>query len=453
MTAPIELPDPFGLTADPDGYVPRAATEQALAALCATLREGRRPAALLGPPGLGKTLLLHLVARRLDDRLRSIYLPYAALPLDELCAWGLSLLGISQSSDTIGDLTQMAHELLSRGSGLLLLVDDAGAMPLPTARKLGDLVAGSGGALRLLAAAAEGPSASRVLAATGANVHVVRLLEPMNEQETREYVAARLARARIPAPVAARFDASTLERIHRLSAGIPRRVHGVASGLLRGGVAEAYDEEETAPPPEAAEERPSPADEALPEYAEEEIRPEFGLPSWARRAGTRAEGAPSARSVFATVLLIGSLGVSLSALRAWMGPPAASEEARAPTTGPVAAPPERLPQAAPRAPSSLAAPAVPAPEPAAPEPPVARAEPRPEPPPPPADPRFTTVSVQVNARPWALIQVDGVDLGPTPISGIPLLAGQHHVRARMPDGRVVERDVEVSERNRFIVFE
>jgi hypothetical protein len=67
--------------------------------------------------------------------------------------------------------------------------------------------------------------------------------------------------------------------------------------------------------------------------------------------------------------------------------------------------------------------------------------------------QIRTVSVQLNARPWALIQVDGVDLGPTPIAGIPLLAGKHSFRARMPDGRVVERVEEVSEKNRFIVFE
>ena len=71
----------------------------------------------------------------------------------------------------------------------------------------------------------------------------------------------------------------------------------------------------------------------------------------------------------------------------------------------------------------------------------------------PAARQISTISVDLNARPWALIQVDGVDLGATPIAGIPLLAGKHQFRARMPDGRVVERVDEVTEQNRFIVFE
>jgi len=461
VSSPVATPDPFGLTADPDGYVPRSATEEALATLVATLREGRRPAALLGPPGLGKTLLLHLVGKRLDDRLRSVYLPYAALPLDELCAWALSLLGVSESNDTIGDLLQTASQLHSRGSGLLLLIDDAGAMPLPTARKLGDLIASSSGALRLLAAAAEGPSASRMLAATGANVHLVRLLEPMDEEETRKYVAARLQRARIPASIAARFDADTLRRIHRLSAGIPRRVHSVASSVLRGRVDESLDEEEIA---RAAAAELAPLPEAAPvaeaevaaaafvpeEVEEEEAPPEYELPRWARE-DARVERAPSVRAVFATALLLGALGVAASGLRFLLAPP--SEIAS--TAVSVAATPAPAP--APIAVEPRAEPA-PAPEPE-PQPPP---RPAPEPPPAPAPeraavaaeaPGVRTVSVQLNALPWAIIEVDGVDLGPTPLSGIPLLAGEHRFRARMPDGRVVEEVIEVSEENRFIVFE
>jgi len=431
VSAPVTLPDPFGLTADPEGYVPRDATQQALEALVKTLREGQRPAALVGPPGLGKTLLLHLVGAQLDDRLRSVYLPYAGLPLDELCAWALSLLGFSQSDDTIGDLIQTASNLLARGSGLLLLIDDVGAMPLPTARKLGDLVAASRGALRLLVAAAEGPSASRMLAATGANIHLVRLLEPMSEEETRHYVAARLARARIPAEITARFDDATLQSIHRLSAGIPRRVNSVASAVLRGGMpergADALEETEIARAAETdvAGLRPAASLEA-PTSREEAIRPAFeALRSiLAPRSVSRVETAPRARAVFATALLFGALCVGLPWLRSTLEPPAPS----------VAAPGFVEPA------SRLA----PAPSPAA-----QGGEDRD----PAAPPATTTLSVQVNARPWANIEVNGVDLGPTPIAGIPLLAGRHRFRARMPDGRVLERDVDVSAENRFIVFE
>ena len=62
-------------------------------------------------------------------------------------------------------------------------------------------------------------------------------------------------------------------------------------------------------------------------------------------------------------------------------------------------------------------------------------------------------AVQINASPWANIEVDGIDLGATPLANIPLLAGEHLFRARMPDGRVIERTVEIGAERRFISFE
>src|SRR5262245_24438306 len=79
--------DPFGLTPDTGAYVPRAATEEVLEELLAALRAGPEPVALLGPPGSGKTLLLHLLAERAAPALRGIYLPNAALAPEELCTW------------------------------------------------------------------------------------------------------------------------------------------------------------------------------------------------------------------------------------------------------------------------------------------------------------------------------------------------------------------------------
>jgi hypothetical protein len=63
------------------------------------------------------------------------------------------------------------------------------------------------------------------------------------------------------------------------------------------------------------------------------------------------------------------------------------------------------------------------------------------------------LAVQINASPWANIEVDGIDLGPTPLANIPLFAGAHSFRAELPDGRVIERTIEIDAERRFISFE
>jgi hypothetical protein len=63
------------------------------------------------------------------------------------------------------------------------------------------------------------------------------------------------------------------------------------------------------------------------------------------------------------------------------------------------------------------------------------------------------LAVQINASPWANVEVDGIDLGATPLANIPLFAGAHSFRVRMPDGRVLERTIEIDAERRFISFE
>ena len=67
-------------------------------------------------------------------------------------------------------------------------------------------------------------------------------------------------------------------------------------------------------------------------------------------------------------------------------------------------------------------------------------------------PPAAAVRVQINANPWATILVDGEEVGVTPLAGVPVGAGPHRFEARFPDGRVVERVVEIDEVNRFVVF-
>ena len=67
----------------------------------------------------------------------------------------------------------------------------------------------------------------------------------------------------------------------------------------------------------------------------------------------------------------------------------------------------------------------------------------------PAPPVF---EIGINARPWAEVEVDGEDIGVTPIAGLELTEGLHIFRAQMPDGRIVVRRIEVGAETRSLVF-
>ncbi|MCZ6784724.1 MAG: PEGA domain-containing protein, partial [Proteobacteria bacterium] len=62
------------------------------------------------------------------------------------------------------------------------------------------------------------------------------------------------------------------------------------------------------------------------------------------------------------------------------------------------------------------------------------------------------VLVSVNASPWATIEVDGRDVGLTPLADLPLEEGEHEFRAALPDGRVFVRTVRVTPLNRRVIF-
>ena len=64
--------DPFAMLTDPDAYLPRPASEQALDELERAVLLHESPVALFGPPGIGKTLLLRVLARRLQGSFRAV---------------------------------------------------------------------------------------------------------------------------------------------------------------------------------------------------------------------------------------------------------------------------------------------------------------------------------------------------------------------------------------------
>lgn len=221
--------DPFPMTADPDAYLGRSASDRALAALERAVLEGAGLAAVTGPPGLGKTLLLRVLAQRLRERARCVYLPYTALPPEGLCIWALAELGVAAGGNPEAELLEIA----SAGHPLILLLDDISTLPRATGRGLADLCAESRGAMRLVAAATDGVGTGAALATLGPSVLEVRLSRPMNPSETSSYVRHRLARARASAGTCARFGDAQIADLHRGSGGVPRSVHRLATAVLR----------------------------------------------------------------------------------------------------------------------------------------------------------------------------------------------------------------------------
>jgi type II secretory pathway predicted ATPase ExeA len=230
--APWRGLDCFATTADPAAYVPRADTERARRRLERAVLAGETPVALAGPGGLGKTLLLRLLAARLGDWMAPIHVPFPALSLEEFCVLALGLVKQPPSSDPVARLAALAGVMERRGRGLLLLVDDAGSMPVETARGLAKLTAECDGSLDVVLAVGPVAVSRQVIDAAGAGSRTVSLDEPMSLPETVSYVRGRLTHG-AGSEVASSVDPSSLYEIYRESQGIPRRVNFVADTLLK----------------------------------------------------------------------------------------------------------------------------------------------------------------------------------------------------------------------------
>jgi len=226
--------DPFALTCNPRAYVARPACEEALAALERALEAGPI-AALTGPPGMGKTLLLRVLEQRLAERMRCLYLPYGALDVRGLCQLVLGLLErtVNPHLDPEQQFAELVAEERASGRRIALLLDDASAVPLPTLRWLVEQVRAFGGALQLLAVPVDDALAARALAALGAGVAHVRFTQAMDPAETADYVAGRLERTGACADALARLTPDVVRWLHRESAGVPRRLHQLAAWVLR----------------------------------------------------------------------------------------------------------------------------------------------------------------------------------------------------------------------------
>src|SRR5262245_2422744 len=242
--------DPFQSAPDAALYVPRRASERAVTEFERGLFQTLEAVVVLvGPPGIGKSVVLAEVARRLDGRCTCVTVEFAGLPLPELCKWVLRELEAGESHgdsgnpgspigrlrnwfraptrerDPEGALVQRALELERTGRPLVVLIDDADEMDGRTAASLAKLAGRAQGALFIGIATCD----DRLLASAGKRSVAVTLTDPMSHDETARYISARLDRSDASRDLRARLDRDSVAKLHAYAQGNPRRVHGEIS--------------------------------------------------------------------------------------------------------------------------------------------------------------------------------------------------------------------------------
>jgi type II secretory pathway predicted ATPase ExeA len=63
------------------------------------------------------------------------------------------------------------------------------------------------------------------------------------------------------------------------------------------------------------------------------------------------------------------------------------------------------------------------------------------------------IPVNINAEPYAIVSVDGRELGLTPLGRVPLPEGFHTFEARLPDGRTLVQSVDIRDDQRWVYFD
>jgi hypothetical protein len=363
-------------------------SEAALADLTRALVRDRSHAVLVSVPGPETDILMGALADRLAAGLQVVRLAAQAETAEAFCARILDRLEEPPVFPAEAHLLRLAQNLAARGSALVLLLRDADSIPTATLQRLGGIAAQSHRGLRLglvveIDGTPERDAVANLLAALGSGAQKIGL--DSHERSPGAEVAGR------------RPGAAVLRRRARPRTGWTFAV-SVAAGMglaLLGvdqlgdaAVARAFAElaENTTrwTPPRAIPAGHASTRETGPAIAEVALAPEPPLSKLASRQQASEEEEALAE---------------LTSLQE--GPEQAQE-------GPEAEASERLARAEP-----------------AEEMPVAALAP--------------LASVSLNARPWARIEVDGRDVGITPLADLPLAPGRHRFRAHLPGGVVVER--------------
>ena len=232
---------PFRLTPDTAFFYPGSTHQAALNMLLVALSEGEGFVKVTGEVGLGKTMLCRALLGALDDGFHSCWIPnpdHSPSSMRAALARELGLVlphnpGPDKLLRMIGErLVQLAAD----GRRVVLLIDEAQALPAPTLEAVRLLTNLETEQRKLLQVVLFGqPELDRRLAQPGLRQLLQRIsfshrLAPLDAAAVADYVRHRLRIAGHPSGEL--FSARALRRLARSSGGVPRLINILAHKAL-----------------------------------------------------------------------------------------------------------------------------------------------------------------------------------------------------------------------------
>jgi MSHA biogenesis protein MshM len=229
---------PFSLTADPHFYIDFIPHKEALEVITTALSFNESILKITGEVGTGKTLLCNKLQQELAEQYLICTLDNPLLSAHELRCWLANKIGIDFDEQLL--LTERIKErlitLLNEGKKVLLLIDEAQALPNPTLEALRLFSNLEVDSQKLLQVVLFGQPELDVRLADN-NLRQLRQritfsyqLRALSEKEIEHYLTERLKQAGYRG--ARLFNPGVCHKISQASRGIPRLINILAHKVL-----------------------------------------------------------------------------------------------------------------------------------------------------------------------------------------------------------------------------
>ena len=236
---------PFNIAPDPDFLYLSRKHQNAISSLDFGLMDDAGLILFTGDIGTGKTTLIHHILRRIGVEFTVAVVFNTNVDADQLLGIILQEFGLNADSDnkaaTIKTLTRFLIDLRSRNKRPLLIIDEAQSLSLDALeeiRLLSNLQDGSTMLLQIMLVGQpelkdrlKNPSMTSLTQRIAVNYH----LKPFEREETAQYIDHRLKTAGGRTDL---FTDAAIDRVHRMTRGIPRSINILCHAALVYGFAD-----------------------------------------------------------------------------------------------------------------------------------------------------------------------------------------------------------------------